>query len=295
MRPSVLFSDAHHLHRAARITVFAGVVALGHLDSAQAQPLPKGADAGERQRWLLDRVVTIEVTAHRNVDGLPETAYGNGTIISPAGMVITAKHVINAFPRNAYGPSTYKVIHRTANVRQEHELASDAIEESDRYDAAAVPIKNEGAQTFPYLCLSSQSQLQNGNGLYIQSYVFYNKIEDQLLNEWRLKPRPTQPVLADKRGFGNFARYWSVNTDFADSESGAGILFDSELIGIVSKSLVYQQGNVAVPIEGHHYFVPIGLVVDELALKFVDADCRPPFWRTVTFRTWWDSSKGVVK
>lgn len=271
-------SAARRLRAADRIAarllaIFAGMIAFGHLSTAHSQPFPENADAGARQRLILDRVVTIEVTAHRNDNDLPETAYGNGTIISPAGMVITAKHVIDAFPSNAYGPSTYKVIHRTANSRQEYELAPYDIEESARYDAVTVPIKNEGAQTFPYLCISP-AQVPVGSALEMQSFVFYDKVGGQPVNEWRLKPRPTQPVLAGKSGFGDFARYWSVNTDFAESESGAGILHDNELLGIVAKSLVYQKGNVAVPIEGHQYFVPVGLVFNELALEFIDTVCE---------------------
>lgn len=253
--------------------VLLGFLAAAVWMQASAQPLP--SDPSERQRALLDRLVTIEVTANRNDNGLPETAYGNGTIISPSGMVITAKHVLEAFPPDEFQPPTYRVVRRIKDGRLEFELAANAMQKSNQFDAAIIPIKGEGGFEFPYLCVAQDhSPLAIGTQLEMRSYVYYDKIGGQPVNEWRLKERPRQPLLNGRQGYADFARYWGADTEFADSESGAAVLHQGELVGIVAKSLVFQQGNVAVPVEGHQYFVPIGLVAGELTLDSLGGNCR---------------------
>lgn len=247
---------------------------LAYSQFAFAQPLPDAGNGEFRRRAILDRIVTIEVMALRKDNNLPEMAYGNGSIITPKGMVITSKHLINSFPLDSYGPSTYKAIRRTESSREEFELAPYDIQESSRFDAATLPIKSEGALTFPYICIPrDRLPLDVGSPFEMQSYVFYYQVDGHLVNEWQLSRRLAQPVLTGTDGFPPFGRYWSVSTEFADSESGAPVLSNGKLFGIVAGSLLYRGSNAAVPIPGHQYFVPIGLVFEELNLGFLTPDC----------------------
>lgn len=258
--------------RKGLIALLAGV--LIQASGSVAQPFPTGLAVEEFDWALQERVVTIIVTAKRNKDGIRVYAYGNGTIVSPAGMIVTAKHVIDAFNDGEHQPSTYKVVRLTADGEREYPLRIVAAHKS-QYDAVAVPIENAGNLRLPYVCVRrDHEKMPIGAPLAMRSYVYWDKDPfDQPASLWRLNARPDQVKVKDKQGFGESSNYWAATTEFAPSESGAGILSDGRLVGIVANSLVLEKGLQQVPIPGHNYFVPISLVYYDLRLYSLDVDC----------------------
>jgi uncharacterized protein YjbI with pentapeptide repeats len=248
------------------------VSAVASTTGASTQAQQSGLSQVERDK-VLERVVTIEVTAVKNQDNSEVKAFGNGTIIASDGLVLTAKHLLEAFPSDQYSSIAIHVTRRLPSgpVTMRGDIAS--VKESPNYDAATFRIFNDGTLRLPFMCLDGDPNAALGEQLELVNFIYYEFINGNPTYQWRTRT-PSTVELVSKSGLANFIEYFAVDPSFSQSESGSGVIRGHRVYGIVAMSLTFNDSNnQSQPLPGHNYFVPVGLVSSDLHLDFIAGNC----------------------
>jgi len=186
----------------------------------------------ELKKYYRERLVQIEYKVHNKLTDEDEWIRGNGFLVSPDGLAITARHVLepqisDQYERLALYP--LKITKSEGQATVQLELVDGSIKRSDFTDIAVFNVKAIGGAPLEYFCVNFDNIAPNiGDIVTTTAWQFY----DLQSPAWQMTFNAAS--IFQVSGPGPLRQDWELTQPFHESMSGGAVLLGDRVAGVVS-------------------------------------------------------------